>query len=439
MTTHAFPAVRPLPRAAAPPSLPFPGGVPVPPFALPAAHLGAALAFWLAGAMGLVWVAPELAAGNFSLPRVVAVAHLFTLGWITTSIQGAFYQFLPVALGAGIRSRRLAAATGAMHAAGLAAFVAGMLAGSHAAVLAGAALFGTGLLLFAGNLAATLAAARLRGLTWWCLAAATGFLAITVVFGAALAGNLRWGYLGAERFMAMGVHLHVAVGGWVMLVVVGVAHRLLPMFLLSHGASPIPGRAAAVLLSLGAGILVVLHHHPDRRVFVVAGALLAAGGGAFVAQAALYLRHSRRPALDSGLRLAGVAVAFLAASLALGPAFLARGLAAPRLATAYGIALVLGGLSLFVAGHHYKIVPFLVWYHRFGPFVGTRPVPRVSDLVHGRAGDVAAALLAMGAAGLVAATLAGATDAARWAAAAFALGAAVLTAQMTSLLLWRRP
>ena len=33
------------------------------------------------------------------LPRVVAVTHLFTLAWITTSIMGALYQFLPVALG----------------------------------------------------------------------------------------------------------------------------------------------------------------------------------------------------------------------------------------------------------------------------------------------------------------------------------------------------
>lgn len=30
------------------------------------------------------------------------MAHLFTLGWLTTSLMGALYQFLPVALGQSI-------------------------------------------------------------------------------------------------------------------------------------------------------------------------------------------------------------------------------------------------------------------------------------------------------------------------------------------------
>ncbi|MGD8319629.1 MAG: hypothetical protein PVJ02_04230 [Gemmatimonadota bacterium] len=48
-------------------------------------------------------VAPDLAGGPFLSPRVVAVTHLFTLGWITTSIMGALYQPLPVALGESVR------------------------------------------------------------------------------------------------------------------------------------------------------------------------------------------------------------------------------------------------------------------------------------------------------------------------------------------------
>src|SRR5690606_15673473 len=108
-----------------------PGGADSPPFRLPVEHLAAALVFWGAGALGLVWIAPLLAQGLFPLPRVIAVTHLFTLGWITTSILGALYQFFPVALRAPVRSQWLAHLTFLLYVPGLAVFVVGNLAGTR--------------------------------------------------------------------------------------------------------------------------------------------------------------------------------------------------------------------------------------------------------------------------------------------------------------------
>lgn len=417
------------------PAAPGPGGLAAagsPPLRLPGEHFAAALLFWLAGSAGLVWAAPEIARGAFPLPRVAAVTHLFTLGWITTSILGALCQFLPVALGTPIRSTRLAHLSFALHVPGVALFVAGLLTGRHAAMLGGAACFGSGLLLFAGNLAATLRRAPERNLTWWALAAADAYLATTVVLGASLAGNLRWGYLGGERFLALGVHLHVAVAGWVLLVMAGVAHRLLPMFLLSHGATERPGRIAVALLAGGTAILVGFHHFLAPWTVWTVAALLGGGLVAFLAQAAAFFRARKKPALDAGLRLAAAGAALLGAALLLAPFWLARGLAAPGLATAYVLALLLG-VSLFVAGHYYKILPFLVWLHRFGPLVGRKQVPRVADLYAARPANAAAALLAMGAAGMVGATLAGSAEAARVAALLYAAGAAVVAVQMLGI------
>ena len=182
-----------------------------PPLRLPGEHFAAALIFWLLGAAGLVWVAPDIARGSFPLPRVAAVTHLFTLGWITTTIQGALYQFLPVALQNPIRWPRVAHLSFALYTPGLALFLVGLLGGRAAIMLPGAALFGTGLLLFAANLGATLRKSPERNLTWWALTGAVVSLVSTVILGVSLAGNLRYGYLGEHRFLAMGVHLHVAV------------------------------------------------------------------------------------------------------------------------------------------------------------------------------------------------------------------------------------
>ncbi len=408
-----------------------------PRFLLPGEHFAAGVVFLLLGMGGLVWVAPQVAAGWYPSARVAAVTHLFTLGWITTSIFGALYQFLPVALGRPIRSTVLAHATFALFVPGLLGFVGGLFAGVMPLMLAGAAAFGTGVFLFAANLGATLAVAERRDLTWWCLVAADGFLVLTVLLGLTLAGNLRWGYLGVHWWTALGVHLHLALAGWVMMVVIGVAHRLLPMFLLSHGAPERWGRVAGVMVAAGVAVLVVFHHAPAPLSRWLPAGLLLGGMAAFLAQARAFFAHRVKPRLDPGLRLAGASLAFMGVAAGLGLASVITGFALPRLSTGYVASVVLA-LTLFVAAHYYKIVPFLVWFHRFGPLVAERPVPRVAELYSARGAMAASWLLSVGAAGVVAGTLLGSGALARAAAAVAAAGGVVEAVQMWKLA-WRRP
>ena len=386
----------------------------------------------MAGGAGLVAVAPALAAGAFLSPRVVAVTHLFTLGWITTSILGALYQFLPVALGASIRSEGAAHVTWALHVVGLGALVTSLWTGGSAGTVLGAGLVAAALLLFAVNLAATLRRAEARNLTWWALAAADVFLVVTLLLGWAMAGHLRWEWLGGNRILALGVHLHVALLGWVGLVVVGVAHRLLPMFLLSHGAGERAGKVAVALLASGVGLLVLLHHGRPVLLVALPGTLMMAGVAAFLVQAAAFYRHRRKPVLDPGMRLAAGGLGMLALAAVLAVPAMASSPPRYGLATAYVSLLVLG-FSVFVAAHYYKIVPFLVWFHRFGPRAGKGPVPRVSDLYGARLASVAAALLTVGGLGLVAAAGAGQVAATRAAGALFLTGAVLEAGQMAAV------
>jgi len=402
-----------------------------PPFLLPGEHFAAALAFLVLGTIGATVIAPEIAAGAFPSPRVVAVTHLFTLGWITTSIMGALYQFLPVALGEPIRSARAAHAGFWLYVPGVAAFVAGLLAGSATLMAAGVIPLAAGVLVFVGNLGATLRRAARRDLTWWALAGADLYLLVTLVLGLALAGNLRGGYLGGSRLLAVGTHLHVALGGWVLLVMVGVAHRLLPMFLLSHGAGDRYARAAVALLGAGAGVLAVGHHGPPIVSLWLPAILLGSGLIAFLLQAGSFYRHRHRPTLDPGMRLAAAALGVLAVGVALaGPAMLTGGRL--HLATTYVLVLILG-LSLFVAAHYYKIIPFLVWYHRFGPLAGKRKVPSVSELFSARQATAAGALLVLGTLTLAAAAALGAPVGARTGAVLLSAGAAIEAGQMLAL------
>lgn len=406
-----------------------------PPLVLPGEHFAAALVYFVIGTLGLVAVAPELASGAFFHPRVIAVVHLFTLGWIMLSIFGALCQFLPVAVDQPIRWEWLAHGSFALQATGVAIFVAA-LATSHAPSLyVGATLVSAAFLVFAVNLAATLAGAVERSLTWWALAGACVFLVVTPVYGFLLALNLHSGMLAAERFAVVARHAHVAIAGVVLLVMVGVAHRLLPMFLLSHGAGERPAWAAAGLLFGGAALLAV--PVGGLATAAPAGLLVAAGVAAFLRQAYAFYRHGRRTKADPGMRLAAAGLIGLAGALLVAPFALSAGLGNPTLLTTYHL-LLIGALSLFVAGHYYKIVPFLIWYHRFGPLVGLQTVPRVHDLYSQRLAASNALVLVAGWAGLVAGTALGSVYVVRAAALVFAAGA-VVEALMVAAIARRRP
>ncbi len=401
--------------------------------ALPAEHFAAAFAAFVLGAAGLVLAAPDLAAGAYLAFPVIGVAHLFTLGFLTTSIMGVLYQFLPIGVGAGIRSERVAHLTFALLVPGVLLFAGGTIVANHAVLRVGVSLVSVAVVLFAGNVWATLAMARSRNLTWWGLAIGATNLLLVLVLGAALALNLGSGGLGASRMQVTAAHAHLALLGWVMPVVVGVGHRLLPMFLLAPGADRRPSAAALVLLGLGAPLLAAGLGF-DRRPVALAGAGLAlAGLLAFVLQVALYVRRRRLPALDPAMRAAMTGVVALALAAALAPAVVLVGGRAPGLVTGYGLLAVLG-LSLFVVGHYYRILPHFVWRYRYMP-AGGPGLPRPEDLIARPTAALAVALLALGAATLVAGAfgLGPAVPLARSGALLFAGGAGLVAIQMAAL------
>lgn len=398
-----------------------------PPLRLPAEHFAAAMTFFVIGTLSLALVARDLASGTFLVPHVAAVVHLFTLGFVSMSIFGALYQFLPIAVGAPIRSQRLAHATFALLVTGVPVFAAALATSAHRLVPIGAGMVALAFLLFAVNFMATLAGAIDRGVTFWALSGASLYLVVTLAFGFTLALNLSTGFAGAHRFELLVTHVHVAIVGWVMLVMVGVGHRLMPMFMLSHGASETPARIAVACLVGGCALIAL----PLGSIVHGAGWLvIAAGIVAFLVQAAAFYRHRKKSQLDPGMRLAMLGLGGVGAAVIMAPIAWVRGWQDVRLLTAYVFVLVVGGISLFIAGHYFKIVPFLVWYHRFGSRVGKGRVPRVADLYSGRMATVALVLLGGGVVAIASGILSGCAELVRDGALAMLAGACVEAREM---------
>lgn len=398
-----------------------------PPFALPGAHFAAALAWLAAGALGLVWVAPQLAQGVVTAPAVLAVIHAFTLGWLTTSVFGALYQLWPVACGVPVRSVRLGFATFALLQAGTLAMVLGFAWWRPALLGAGWTLLAAAAAALAWNLFARRGAVPRGAVIARYVAGALAALALALTAGGARIGTFL-GWWSVDPGAVVAAHVHLAAFGFVTLTAIGVGSRLLPMFLLAHGHAEWPLRWIGPLSGAGLALFSVGTLGAGGAAVTLGSALLAAAATLYLYQAWRYFRHRVRRVLDAGLALATAAHAFLLLALAAGIVLATSG-AEPRLGAAYGVLGILGWLSLFIAGIYQKILPFLTWLHRFGRRVGEPGLPKVADLAVPAWGWTSFVLLVAGTMALAAGVAAGREDVARAAAALFALGALVLGAQ----------
>jgi hypothetical protein len=123
-----------------------------------------------------------------------------------------------------------------------------------------------------------------------------------------------------------------------------------------------------------------------------------------------------------------------------GPGGLAAGAGLPgigaRLAVAYVVVGLLGGVVIHVLGHFHKIVPFLAWIARYQRRVGREQLPTVAELTSARAAHAELALVAGGVVTLAIGVIAGSTDVTRVGAIGFSAGVTTLVAQMARLA-WR--
>jgi hypothetical protein len=395
---------------------------------VPLGFLACAAAAFLAAALAVGWLAPELA-GHYYHPRLLALTHTVTLGWVTLAIMGASYQILPVALERPIWSERLAGAQLVVLAVAMPGMIAHFFLGTWPGLTLAAGLMTAGIAMHLINVALSL-----RGFTRWTFTARLvvvgyGGLAMTALFGLTLALNRIRPFLPGEFFPTLHAHVQLALLGWVAPMIVAVAARVYPMFFLASA----PRRAHTLVQGWGLviGVPAVVLGLLGVPGLLVAGAVVvtavAAAHAAWVWEMA---RGRRRPGLDWGLRFVLTATAFLVPAGALGVALAADLLAGPRAALAYAVVTLGGWISLTIVGMMLKIVPFLVWYRAYSPRVGREPVPPLAALTWPRAEALAYALLTGGVVLLAAAALAGDVAWIRAAGTALALGALAFAATL---------
>ena len=223
------------------------------PVSSPLPRLRACLPRRVAGGAGR---RPSAFAGFFYHPRMLAVVHLVTLGWITSHILGALYLIAPMALRTRLRITRADRVAFWIYVVGVVGMVGHFWIGEMRGMAwAGVLVLATVVLVGARTAAALRRAPIDFGVKLHYRLAFVNIVGAGVL-GLVLGLNRVTPLLGGEPLSRLYAHVHLAALGWATMTVFGSAQRLLPMLLPSALPPPSTAWASAVLLETAVAGLV---------------------------------------------------------------------------------------------------------------------------------------------------------------------------------------
>jgi cbb3-type cytochrome oxidase subunit 1 len=247
---------------------------------------------------------------------------------------------------------------------------------------ASAILLNLAMFIFSFNIIATMKSVKKWNVTAWYLASAIFYLIVTAIAGLLLAINLWTPYIKLDHLQYLNLHAHVAFIGWVSMVIMGVSFKLIPMFTLSHGFALTNGKRALWLINIGLlGISTIMHYNDTTFLYYIFTTLIVLGIIFFLLQINLIFKNRIRKQFDIGIKFSSVAYLMFGLTTLLGTfiAFVDYENII-NLTLVYGYMIIFGFVSMIIVGQMYKIVPFLVWYHKYSSIVGIEKVPMLKDM-----------------------------------------------------------
>jgi hypothetical protein len=364
-----------------------------PPISVPYRFFLTAPLFGALAGLVLAWLGPTTFESRWT-PGVLAMTHLIGAGFMLQVMCGALLQFVAVVAGANIwRPRLVAAVVHPLITVGAMFLATAFLLQQQLLFSLSALVFAFALGLFLAVMAVALLRTPARGMSIHVLRLALLGLLVTVVFGVGLAVTLG-GQGGLQSiwplFTLINIHVAWGLGGWALLLVIGVSFLVVPMFQLTPAYPVWLTRLvpAGLFLALCLWTLQLLLGTGESQAWqtgvFLAGTLLAG----LYAVATLWLQSRRRRRQTDVTfvywRGAMLALLGLAASWLLFQAL-------PQLGSHTRAPLWLGVLALpgvfvsVIIGMLYKIMPFLNWLHLQQPGGTAEPLPNMKQMIPERA------------------------------------------------------
>ncbi|MDD2383655.1 MAG: hypothetical protein PHN18_05650 [Sulfurospirillaceae bacterium] len=358
-----------------------------PPFGLVAHFFITGIVFLLLSAISFIFLVEDFS-GYFISLHFAAFAHLYLLGFVMMIIFGAMYQLLPVVLEAPIFSKDFAYVQFYLYLIGLVMMIGGFTFDNYFLFVPyGGVITYLSIIIFCMNVFLTFKRLDTINIVGKYLLVATAFLALSVTLGLIVGLSLGHGLFEISVNAWVQAHMIGALGGFVMMIVMGVSMVLIPMFSLSHGFNDrwiriaLPLHTVGILSAMLSFLFELSWLYKSIALGVTISSIVL-----YIIQMFLILKYRVRKQNDYWIK--NSVFALLALVLSMGLIALSIVTDNTSFSFAGGFLLLFGFILCFIVGHIYKILPFLVWYDKFSPLVGKQKVPLLHQMVHTKIADI---------------------------------------------------
>lgn len=319
----------------------------------------------------LLCLTPDIFIGHYFHPKLLAITHIAALAWGSMVVFGALYQFLPVILEKPLYSEMLAIFTLFLFSGGVVLLIYSFwnfFVGIHIQIASAIICFS--LVLFAINVFCTASKITKWNIETEFIVTAIIWLLLTAVIGALMAFNFSFPFLPKSHLLFLKLHAHSGIVGWFLLLIMGVASKLIPMFLLSTNLNKKKLNYSFYLTNIGLiGFLVHAYLNEEKSFSIIYALIIITGIYFFISYLYEAYKKRIRKQLDIGLKHSFLAIVIFifpiiaALIIAINPTLKITEVA--QLILFYGASIFLGFVSSLILGQTFKTLPFIVWLHLY--------------------------------------------------------------------------
>jgi hypothetical protein len=351
-----------------------------PPISVPLRYFTAAPLFLLVAALMLVSGSDNPFTDMHS-PAMLAATHSITLGFMAMIMMGAMQQILPVVIVSPMPASRLTSwVTFLLLLSGATLLPAGFILGKPALLNIAWPILGLAFTIFIIASLVSLALSPAQNSTKTTILLSILSLGGAIALGILLAHGLASGSILPYTRLAA-AHVSLSLGGWILLLIIGVSYQVVPMFQLTPNY---PKRLCvsltpAIFIVLVLGVLSLSFESRPHWLVIVEHVMFWILAGYFSVTTLILQSKRRRRIADATLSFFRLGmIALLCAAL-----FDLASLIFPsveRFEMLSAVSFLLGFAMSLMHGMLYKIVPFLVWFHLFRGGI-KRGVPNMKEII----------------------------------------------------------
>lgn len=324
--------------------------------------------------------------GHYFHPQLLAITHITVLGWISMVIIGSLYQLAPVIANSKLFSLNLAYYTYLIITTGtiLLALAFWLFNVGYLIQLAASILI-IGVSLFVINIYFTTKQSKENCIEADFLTTSVFWFWLTVFLGVLLSYNFEYTFLPKEHLYFLKIHAHIGLIGWFLCLIIGIASKLVPMFLISGKQNQNHLHVAYYLLNFGLlGFIIdsLFFSGLNRSVLYIIPIMLA------LFLFAIYIKESYSNRLKKNLDI-GLKHTFISFILIIIPVTLWLLLKINifnnpklnmQLSIALGFSILFGFISLLILGQTFKNLTFISWLKHYQDYSGKPGTPLPKDL-----------------------------------------------------------